>query len=73
MSAPIPTVPDDVTSLPDDELRHLHEQLGAIREDLRLEHRRIVDEVHVREDAAAEAARNAPPAPGGSITIGEGS
>lgn len=54
MASRTPTVPEDVSGLSDERLQRVHEQMGEHREALRLEHRRVVDEMHAREAAAAE-------------------
>lgn len=56
MAASKPTAPDDLAGLSDERLQALHERFGEHREALRLEHRRVVDEVHARQAAGAEQA-----------------
>jgi hypothetical protein len=49
-----PSVPDDLGDLTDERLQSLHERMGEHREALRLEHRRILDEMRAREGAPAD-------------------
>jgi hypothetical protein len=54
MAASKPNVPEDVSGLSDERLQTLHEKMGEHREALRLEHRRILDEMRAREPVTAQ-------------------